>query len=91
MDMAILSEYTVPVILAACLAIGYIIKKWLKDVDNKLIPTIVAIVGVLLNVWLTREISVEVVLGGLASGLASTGAFELVRNVKGSNSNKSNE
>ena len=81
MDMAFLADYTVPVVVALCLGVGYVVKKWLSDVDNKFIPTIVAIIGVVANVWLSREISVETILGGLASGLASTGTFELARNL----------
>lgn len=85
MDMAILAEYTIPVVVAVCLAVGFIVKKWMNDVDNKFIPTIVAIIGVIMNVWLSKDISVQIILGGLASGLASTGAFELARNIKKSN------
>ena len=82
MDMAFLADYTVPVVVGLCLGVGFIVKKWMSDVDNKFIPTIVAIVGVIANVWLSREISVETILGGLASGLASTGTFELAKNLK---------
>jgi len=39
--------------------------------------------GVILNVWLNGgAFTPEILLGGLASGLASTGAFELGRNLK---------
>lgn len=93
MDITMLSEYTVPVIVAVCLGVGYIVKKWINDVDNKFIPTIVTIVGVAVNIWLNKEISVQTVLGGMASGLASTGVFELVRNIRNTsnNSTKSDE
>lgn len=41
-----------------------------------------AIVGIILNVWINGwKITPEILLGGLASGLASTGAFEMVRNI----------
>ena len=33
----------VPIIVVACLVVGYIVKMWIKDVDNKYIPTIVTI------------------------------------------------
>lgn len=40
------------------------------------------IVGVLLNLWINGwTITPEVLLGGLASGLASTGTHELIRNL----------
>jgi hypothetical protein len=41
-----------------------------------------AVLGVVLNVWVNGwEFTPEILLGGLASGLASTGAFEAVRNL----------
>ena len=74
-----LTTYAVPVIMAICWCIGFIVKKWIKDVDNKFIPTIVALLGVLLNVWMNGWIfTPEIILGGLASGLSSTGINELV-------------
>lgn len=77
--MEILQEYIVPITMAICFCVGYIIKKWIKDVDNKWIPTICAIVGVLVNVWINMGIDPAILLGGLASGLAATGLDQLVR------------
>lgn len=80
--MEVLSQYVVVVIMAICLCLGYIIKNSLDFIPNKYIPLIMAVVGVILNVWLKGwTFSPEILLGGLASGLASTGAFELVRNL----------
>lgn len=80
--MEILSQYVVVIVLAICLALGYIIKHSLDFIPNKYIPLIMAVVGVFLNVWLSGLIfTPEILLGGLASGLASTGAFELIRNI----------
>ena len=31
--MEFLSEFMMPVVLGICLAVGYVIKKWIKDVD----------------------------------------------------------
>jgi hypothetical protein len=40
------------------------------------------VLGVLLNIWVADGlITPEILLGGLASGLAATGAFEMVRNI----------
>ena len=77
--MEILQEYLVPCVMDLCFCAGYIIKKWVKDVDNKWIPTICAILGVLLNIWVAREFTPSVLLGGMASGLAATGLDQLVR------------
>ena len=35
-----------PLVIAACLIMGFILKKWVSDVDNKYIPTILAVFGV---------------------------------------------
>lgn len=77
--MEILQDYIVPITLALCFCIGYIVKKWITDVDNKYIPTIVAVAGVVVNVWVMGAFTPEVILGGLASGLASTGLDQLIR------------
>lgn len=81
--MEMLTEYVVLVVVAICLAIGFVIKNSLDIIPNKYIPLIMAVLGVLLNVWLnTGAFTPEILLGGLASGLASTGAFELIKNTR---------
>ena len=42
MDLSFFSNYTVVVIVGICLITGYIAKKWVKDLDNKYIPIILA-------------------------------------------------
>ena len=79
MDISFLTEYMVPVIVGLCLCAGYIIKHWVKDVDNKIIPTLCAVLGVLLAVWMSwGNITPEVILSGLVSGLASTGLHQAI-------------
>ena len=81
--MEILNQYVVVIIMGICLAIGFIIKNSLSFIPNKFIPLIMGVLGVVLNIWLNEyTFTPEILLGGLASGLASTGAFELVRNIK---------
>lgn len=87
--MEILNGYTIPVIVGICLIVGYIVKHWIKDVDNKIIPTLCASLGVLLAVWMYwGNITPDVILMGLASGLASTGLHQAVTQLIGSNVNK---
>ena len=79
--MEFLSNYIVPVIVAACLLTGFIVKKWVKDVDNKWIPTIVAVSGALLAIlinWgnISTDTVLNIVVGGAISGLASTGLHQ---------------
>ncbi|WP_278475835.1 phage holin family protein [Turicibacter sanguinis] len=81
MDLTFLSEYCIPVIVGICLCIGYVIKTSIPKVDNSLIPMIVAILGLFINIWINHAINPSVVLGGLFSGLASTGLHQLFKNL----------
>ena len=88
MDFSALSEYFVLVVLVACLVVGYIIKSSLNFIPNKFIPTILAVLGAVLNAVVTG-LSVESIVYGAVMGLASTGmhqAFkQFVENKKGNN------
>lgn len=78
-NLNFLADYMTPVIIGICLCIGYIVKHWLKDVDNKIIPTLCAVLGVALAAWIHwPAITPEVILTGLASGLAATGLHQAV-------------
>ena len=78
--MEFLNEFMLPVVLGICLCVGYVIKQWIKDVDNKYIPTIVAVLGIILAVWINEwQITSDVVLGGMISGLSSTGLHQLFK------------
>lgn len=75
MNLEFLTEFCVPIVLGICLCVGYIIKH-LLPLDNKYIPLIVGILGVALNAWINLAFTPEILLGGLVSGLASTGLHE---------------
>lgn len=75
MDFTVFENYFVLSVVLACLIVGYIIKKWIKDVDNKYIPTIVAVVGMLLNLAVSG-VSIESAIFGAFMGLASTGLHQ---------------
>jgi Na+/glutamate symporter len=75
--MEFMTSFMVPVIIGICLCVGYIVKHWIKDVDNKFIPTLCAVLGVIIAIWINwSNITPEVILQGLASGLASTGLHQ---------------
>ena len=85
MDINFLTDYMVPVIMGICLCAGYIVKHWVKDADNRIIPTLCAVLGVALAVWMHwPAVTPEVLLQGMASGLASTGLHQAVRQLFGS-------
>ena len=78
--MDFLNNFTMPVVLGICLCIGYIIKQWIKDIDNKYIPSIVAVFGIFFSVWINNcVITPEIILSGLISGLSSTGAHQIFK------------
>lgn len=77
--MEFLNDYIVLLVVGICLCVGYVIKHVVpSDGVNRFIPLIMAVLGVLINAWLNGwMITPEVLLGGLASGLASTGMHQL--------------
>ncbi len=85
MEINFMNEYLVLVVLGICLCVGYIIKHMIpNDKINRYIPLIVGVLGVVLNSWLNAWVlSPEILLGGLASGLASTGLHEAYKNLIG--------
>ena len=79
MDLSFLQTYCIPVIVGICLCVGYVIKNSLTLVHNKYIPLIMAILGLILNVLINKGISPDIVLGGMFSGLSSTGVHQLFK------------
>ena len=83
MDISSLTQYLSIIVVGICLCVGYIIKNSLDFMPNKYIPLIMGVLGLVINILinLSTGISAEVVLGGLFSGLASTGLYEMFRNL----------
>lgn len=74
MDFTILTEHFTLVVMVACLVLGYIIKT-LEFVPNKFIPTILAVLGAVLNA-VVQGLSVDAIVYGALMGLASTGMHQ---------------
>lgn len=82
MNVEFVTDYFVPIVVAFCLGIGYVLKEVVPtEKVNRFIPLIVAVLGVVFNVWHEMAFTPETVVGGLISGLASTGLYELFRNL----------
>ena len=86
--MEMIQQYTVPIIIAICVSVGQMIKPY-AFISNKHIPLIMGILGVVLNVWFNQFIfTPEILLGGLASGLASTGVYEMSKSLTNKKDNE---
>lgn len=79
-DISFLGKYVVLLVLGICLSVGYILKHVVTtDKINRWIPLIMGVLGVAVNVWIQAALTPEVVLGGLFSGLASTGLHQVFK------------
>lgn len=83
MDLSFLMELVNPVILGICLLVGYVLKTAFEKFPNKYIPLVALCAGTVLAVLFNVHsgITPQIVLGGMISGLASTGMYELLRNL----------
>ena len=71
-------EFSVPVVMGICLCVGYVIKHLVPgEKINRFIPLVVATLGAFINIWLSGfVVTPQILLGGMASGLSSTGLYE---------------
>ncbi|MEG1410344.1 MAG: phage holin family protein [Terrisporobacter sp.] len=81
LDLSFFQNYIVVVIVGICLCIGYVIKTSFNFISNKYIPLIMAVIGIVLNIWISKTVNADILLGGLASGLASTGMHQAFKNL----------
>jgi hypothetical protein len=80
MNLEFISNYAIPMIVGICLCFGYILKHVIKsDAINKYIPAIMGVLGVVLNIWINMSFTPEILLGGLFSGLSSTGLHQVFK------------
>ena len=80
MDINGLMQYFNLITVGICLCVGYAIKQSLDFIPNKYIPLIMLILGTFLGV-ISSGLSLESILSGMVSGLASTGLYEAFRNL----------
>jgi hypothetical protein len=79
MDFTVLTNNFEMVVVVACLIVGYTIKTAFDFVPNKYIPTVLAVVGMVLNV-IVNGASVNNFVYGALMGLASTGLHQAFKN-----------
>lgn len=82
MDLSVLTQYISIIVVGICLCVGYVIKNSLDFIPNKYIPLIMLVLGTVINVLMNLTgINAEVILTGMLSGLASTGLYEMFKNL----------
>lgn len=83
MDINFLLEYINLPILGICLMVGYVLKTAFAKFPNRYIPLAALTLGTIIAIVVNMKsgINIDVVLGGMISGLASTGLYEMLRNL----------
>ena len=78
MDLKFITDNFVPVIVLACVLVGYIIKVTppFAKIANNYIPLIVTVLGAILGIF-TNGMTLEAIVYGAVSGLASTGLHQV--------------
>lgn len=79
--MEFLNDYLVLIVVGICLCVGYVLKNVVpSEKVNRFIPLTMAMLGTVVNVWLNGFVlTPEILLAGMASGLASTGMHQLFK------------
>lgn len=83
MDINFLFDYINPLILGICLLVGFVLKTAFDWFPNKYIPLAALSMGTIIAILINLQtgINAEIILGGMISGLASTGLYEMLRNL----------
>lgn len=76
--MEFLQSYFNLVIIGICVVIGYAWTTFTPENDSsrRYIPVVMAVLGTILACIDARGVSLEIILSGSVSGLASTGCYE---------------
>lgn len=83
-DLTFLIEFIEPITLGICLCIGFVLKyaKIFDKFGNQYIPLSMLSLGCIIAIMTHIGcINAAVVLSGMISGLASTGLYEMMRNL----------
>lgn len=81
-DFNIIATLISPIIVVACLCLGYVIKHGVQNkMLNAFIPCLLAITGAAANVWYSGIVDLPTIVAGMVSGLAATGLYEGFTNI----------
>ena len=76
-----LNTWVNPTVVCFCLVVGFAVKHLLPGVSNRIIPTVVVLVGIFVAWWISgwTAVTPALLLSGALSGLASTGLHQLFK------------
>ena len=76
--MEFLKDFMILIVVGVCLCVGYVLKNIITSKKiNRYIPLIMLLLGIAINMWLNDfAFTPEILLGGMVSGLASTGLHQ---------------
>lgn len=77
MNIDFIDGMIMPIITAACLCIGFVMKKWMPT-DDKWIPTVLLVIGAISGLILFG-VDYEGVVKGMVSGLAAVGLHQVFK------------
>ena len=80
MEITIINDFITPIAVVAALCVGYIVRNAITtDAVNRFIPLVVAAVGIAVTCAVdipAGSFTVNTIINGMVSGLASTGLYE---------------
>ena len=77
MNIDFIDGMIMPIITAACLCIGFVMKKWMPT-DDKWIPTVLLFIGAISGLILFG-VDYEGIVKGMVSGLAAVGLHQVFK------------
>lgn len=77
MNIDFIDDMIMPIITAACLCIGFVMKKWMPT-DDKWIPTVLLVIGAISGLILFG-VDYEGIVKGMVSGLAAVGLHQVFK------------
>ncbi|KAB1437548.1 phage holin family protein [Candidatus Galacturonibacter soehngenii] len=81
-DLTFLLQNIDTIILGICLCVGFALKQAFTWFNNKYIPITMLCMGTIIAIVTNLgNVNAAVILGGMISGLASTGLYEMLRNL----------
>lgn len=77
-DLTFMTQYLDLVVVGICLCVGLVIKHMIPWLSNQIIPLVCALLGLAMALWMGWDnITPQLVLSGLFSGLAATGLHQV--------------